>query len=363
MKNIKNQGVTLVELMIAIGLLSVFALMLVSVLSQSISAWRVTEEKREILEVSRNVMDIITEDLESMFIDNNTDKNGLLVDYDSSGKQRLRFIRKISEENKHPILRYAASDSQRKDKQEYYNLKADKNKNLLAPGGLAEIIYCFVPQKNGTWGLYRGIQAPVGGIQSFFDDKNINTSEKIRKNCHLLAEKILHMEAKIWSRKTVTWDTKKPNGAGLIWDSTKKRLRNFSLFETKNQNITAKPTKINISLIVKNGKPKELMTDLLAIDNTAYLNNTIGMKNNLRYMLVGGEWIFYDDVSDYEVLNLRRGFWNTKVKDHLQMTTIIKTYYEKWDTKKNIPKTFETQVITKAFIGIPFIKTINLPFH
>ncbi|WP_372371472.1 PilW family protein [Candidatus Uabimicrobium sp. HlEnr_7] len=366
MRNKQNHGFTLIELMIAVALLSVFTLMLVKVLSQSVSVWRTTEKRREILEASRNIMEIITEDLNAMFLSKSITTTGLLLDYDSNGKQRLRFIRKISQENTHPILRYAGTE--KSSKLDYYNLKADKTKKLLAPGGLAEVMYCFVPQQDGLMGLYRGIQAPIDGKNSFFRDKNIDSPQKIREKCHLLGSGILNMEIKCWTATTFTWNLKKlpqrkqKGGPSLIWDSTKRRLTDFFLFRTGNPLKHAKPLKMNVTVVLQNGEPKELLSDLSETDTTAYLTNTQGMAGNLRYMLVDNEWITYENLQKSEVLDLQRGVWNSKAAIHNRFKIVKQIYYEKWDSQKTTPKTLERQQATKVYIGIPFVKTINLPF-
>lgn len=366
MRNKRIQAFTLVELMMAVALLTVFTLMLVNVLSQSVNVWRTTEQRREILETSRNIMDIISEDLNSMYLPESMSITGLLLDYDKNGKQRLRFLRKISQENIHPVLRYAGTEKSKK--LQHYNLKADKAKKLLAPGGLAEIMYCFVPQENGLMGLYRGIQAPIGDKESFFHDKNIDSPAKIKEKCHLLASEILNVEIKCWANTTFTWDTQKQprrkqkGGPSLVWDSTKRRITDFFLFRTGNPLKHAKPLKMNVTVVLQNGEPKELLSDILESDTNAFLTNTQGMAGNLRYMLVDREWMTYEDVSKDTVINLQRGIWNTKPAEHKRFQIVKRIYYEKWDSQKTTPKTLELQQTTKVYIGIPFVKTINLPF-
>ena len=99
----RNRGFTLIELMVAMSLLLVLGLMLVGILRHSLELWHESENTREIYANIRTITATMQDDLEALYAENDSSGEILfLLDQDTYGRQRLRFIRKIKAENQHP---------------------------------------------------------------------------------------------------------------------------------------------------------------------------------------------------------------------------------------------------------------------
>jgi hypothetical protein len=172
-------GYTLLELLVASGLLVLMGAGLVSLLSQGVSIWRVSEGRGRAYERARAVLDRVSDDLRSA-IGRAVEPEGsswvrFIADEGPGGRQRLRFARTISGEASDAILReggkYLATRTPAVVDGVADSSEAEAGL-LAAPGGALEVLYMMDPRP-GERALWRGYRSPVGGPGSLFVDKNL----------------------------------------------------------------------------------------------------------------------------------------------------------------------------------------------
>ena len=257
---------TLVELMVALGLLLIFGVMAVTTLSLGIRLWRSAHRRSYAYDVATVAFQQLDDDLgaaKSQFWGQEEDafdtRVKFWVDYDKPGRQRLRFIRGIPDATVNPRLRQAgdgvSNDDDNGDKvidesddsdEEYYNLKDDDDppdglvdEDLKALEGMCEVAYMMGLDGDDT--LYRGVLGPISGPESLFGgsvndngqqgDDNIDSAADIDARAVAIAGDIIHFEVRLWTQYTTTWDADVPFqkwsssyepeacGPAFTWDS------------------------------------------------------------------------------------------------------------------------------------------------
>ncbi len=109
-----TSGITLIELMVAMTVFLMLGGALVMFLNTGIRTWRVGEARREAFERAQAILETLADDLSSTFPDPSHGTHGevdviFLSDYDDQGRQRLRFVRTLAGEMRHPITQDAGS--------------------------------------------------------------------------------------------------------------------------------------------------------------------------------------------------------------------------------------------------------------
>ena len=176
-------GYTLLEVVIAVGILVMLGSGLATLLTQGISIWRRAENRGRVYDQARILLERMSEDLRSAVVLSGSGAGGgawvrFICDEDYLGRQRLRFVRTISAETSNAILRQGgqyltittpAVYEGRNDKWEA------GGGDLGAPGGLMEVIYLRDPRASETY-LWRGYRSPVGGLGSQFNASTLKDS-------------------------------------------------------------------------------------------------------------------------------------------------------------------------------------------
>ena len=138
-------GYTLLEVVIAVGILVVLGSGLATLLTQGISIWRRAENRGKVYDQARILLERMAEDLRSAVVDPGAGVGSpwvrFICDRDYRGRQRLRFVRTISAETSNEILReggqYLAVRTPAVFDGKYDRQEASDG-SLGAPGGLAE---------------------------------------------------------------------------------------------------------------------------------------------------------------------------------------------------------------------------------
>ena len=108
-------GLTLIEILVALGIFMMLGSSLVMFLRDGMSTWQIGESRREAYERAGAIMDLIGEDLRSSFTQSDPGPdNGLvdvlmLCDMDDFNRPRLRLVRTLSDETRNPVTRIAGS--------------------------------------------------------------------------------------------------------------------------------------------------------------------------------------------------------------------------------------------------------------
>ena len=278
----RTGGYTLLEVVIAVGILVVLGSGLATLLTQGISIWRRAENRGKVYDQARILLERMAEDLRSVVVDSGSGRGSpwvrFICDQDYLGRQRLRFVRTISAETSNELLRKGGQYLAVKTPA-FFDGKNDRMEAgggaLGAPGGLMEVVYLRDPRKLETY-LWRGYRSPVGGMGSLLNENNLKddvleelvkkldaavsreedqqllagrldekeqeklfaASEEARKDIEWamtgfsrrLTDGVLHLGFSFWGPTTNTWDPVAPmvlaggrrkSGPLDHWDSTR----------------------------------------------------------------------------------------------------------------------------------------------
>lgn len=181
---------TLLELLVAMGIMIALGTALMLVLRGGLNTWTTGEARRESSQIAQVVFGALREDLQSAtvyrqksgkssnkvntrflcFEDINSTVQG--KDVIESYRQQLFLVRTIKAESENPVTGSAGSVL---NAQGIVDLHADKDqaleRDLRATGGLMEVGYArgFYDSKT----LYRMVRSPIGGEDSLFDYPNL----------------------------------------------------------------------------------------------------------------------------------------------------------------------------------------------
>ena len=178
----RNDGYTLMEILMSSGILVLLGGGLVALLSQAVFLWHRAETIGQVYDQARAVLDIVASDLRSTVIRSHIADRDVgirfLCDLDPQGRQRLRFVRTIPGEPQHPILRQGGRYLALRTPAVYdgtTDAREARDGLLGAPGGVMEVLYARDPRPGERW-LWRGFRSPIGGNDSLFHDRNLKLS-------------------------------------------------------------------------------------------------------------------------------------------------------------------------------------------
>ena len=177
-------GYTLIEVLIAVGILVALGSGLATLLTQGISIWRRAENRGRVYDQARILLERMAEDIRSAVVLSRSGGGDAWVrficDMDYLGRQRLRFVRTTSAETSNAILRQGGKTLSVQSPAVYdgrNDYREARDGRLGAPGGLMEVIYLRDPRQSETQ-LWRGFRSPVGGMNSLLN-KEIPHQDKI----------------------------------------------------------------------------------------------------------------------------------------------------------------------------------------
>ncbi|MBI1852649.1 MAG: prepilin-type N-terminal cleavage/methylation domain-containing protein [Planctomycetes bacterium] len=225
-------GFTLIELLTAMSLFLTLGIVLFGLLRQGLGLYHQGESRRTSYERGLALLDEIATDLRAA-------RGGIglltpdpdilfLVDHDSDGRQRLRFVRSIPREMADEDLRLAGSMPGGDKDFEFGEFRARSSDPKKAPAwralrGLAEVAWVCRPAGEGSdpdrrsMTLERAMKAPPGGDSSLMKNENL-TPERT----HALASGVLYFGVDLMADA----GTDEPE---LLdeWDSSRARLKTF----------------------------------------------------------------------------------------------------------------------------------------
>ncbi len=284
----RSAGYTLMEIIVATGLLVALGGGLVTLLREGVGIWETASERGRVYEEARAVLDLITEDLRSTAIRAHSSADDSWIRFladavspETHGKQksefravqRLRFVRTTGGEMADPILRHGGKKLASRTPL-YYDgspLSGAAESGLLRPAaGTMEVLYMLDPRQDSRT-LWRAVRAPVGGADSLFIDANVAPPLKavtppkapakpagsaatsatdptakttapppapppfyLSRFATPVSEQVLYVGFRFWTRSTTTWaETESTSaraatvavGPSWYWDSTRALLR------------------------------------------------------------------------------------------------------------------------------------------
>lgn len=177
-----RRAMTLLEILVAMGILVGLGLSLMLVLRGGLATWTKGEARRESSQVAQIIFSMLREDLSSAYLDRPTlgrpgpVETRLIGDFDqvqlskSSAvlRQRLFLTRTIKAESENPVTGSAGSSLHARGVVDFHLDRQEAlSSNLRATGGLMEIGWVLGYEKRRT--LYRLVRSPIGGPWSLFN--------------------------------------------------------------------------------------------------------------------------------------------------------------------------------------------------
>ena len=273
------RGFTLLEILIAMAIFTVLGTMMVWFMSTSLDIFARGMRESDLMDRADTILPRVRSDLDSLIIPDNFDPPPVIAEPDLlQGRDpppppppvavRLRSgflkLQKVADETfkdvRCPYFAFVVADASEwtdrlKRRAGEVPVKdaalkplspeslrsAGKDTLYLPTGGLTEIVWIAVPQDlvnppekgapkyPGVMSLFRGFRTPIGDKEkSLLVPENLDTVEKIKASCRLVAEGLVHFGAR-WRRAFATdWDLEQGIGlgetapyVGPIWDSTR----------------------------------------------------------------------------------------------------------------------------------------------
>ena len=367
-----SEGYTLLEILVATGVLVLLGGGLAALMSQAIGLWKRAESQAQVYEQARVILDTLARDLRSTVVHSRASGDDAAIrfvcDRDTLGRQRLRFVRTISGETRNLVLRKGgrylgmrtpAVYDGRQDRRE-----ADQGL-LAAPGGLMEVLYALDSRPGERW-LWRGFRSPIGGNDSLFHDRRIESSRDDRrtrgglrrtddseKSEHIslmdvarpVTDGVLFLGLAFWGPTTNTWDPLekallrpekgRKSGPVFFWDSTRALLdqpgdpdefvfrRRLTSLNEPSDDIF--PEMVEITLVLRDDdSPLGLrLGERLDEKGTRFkLSRRLSLSEDPRhrFLLVEDEWIAVEKVGDrtVTVASGGRGVRDTEPRKHAQ---------------------------------------------
>lgn len=337
----KEQGLTLIEILVALGIFVMLGSSLVMFLRDGISTWRIGETRREGYERAEAILGPICDDIRAVFSDSNPGPGGglvevaLLCDRDSFKRPRLRLVRALDDETRNPVSRIAGSLTGGLADIDYRNDAMEARLGVLrAPGGLAEVAYQLGPEM-GSEILWRGYKSPIGGDGTLFDDINLAPDvDGTPMRCRPVADGILHLEYGFWGGDRRHWVDGVVQKSVPLWDSTRGILPVMKQFgfhsnpQSRDDHLDdIFPDTVEILLVLRPARSLtlgRLLTDIDDVQTTIDVDSTaqypIGPETYIR---IDEEWIRVGEIAARSFNDCVRGVRGTTPRVHLRHQKIV----------------------------------------
>jgi hypothetical protein len=285
----------------------------------------------------------------------------MLYDRDPAfGLPRLFLVTAIKGESESQITGLAGNSIRADAVLDYRgDLEEAKFDRLRATGGAMEVAWVMGP--DGV--LYRGIRAPIGPPQSLFSDQNPYTVDAGPEGegasdasapslLRPFAGDVIHFELLFWTQYSTSWalgwpcrreiDEDEQSGPLDYWDSTRAILappdevaddpEMFHTFRGRasltNPRDDILPAKVMITLVVREqlaaGSTTYLATNLSEGESGSFFVEHPGrLPRDGGFVLIGDEWIEYDEVTGATVTIKQRGARETFPAAHEAMNEVV----------------------------------------
>ena len=359
------RAVTLLELLVAMGILLALGTSLMLVLRGGLATWRRGEARRETFDAAQAVLRQLREDLRNAIPPHAHPLTGtgevearLLADLDpDSGLFRLFLVRAIKAESEHPVTGLAGGAIGADGVLDYRgDLEEAREARLRATGGAMEVAWVHGPDQV----LYRGVKAPIGPPGSLFADQDpyelpagpAAEAESDTSRPALLrpfAREVLHFGLRFWTQYTTTWslswpcrkdlDQREESGPLEYWDSTRGMLefpletrdeRRFATFLSAGSRLDPRddvfPAKVLVELTLREPPAAGSSTFLSAPVGPGEKELLVQEPGRLPargFLLLEQEWIEYREVVGRSVLVERRGARGTTAAAHEAETEVL----------------------------------------
>ena len=339
--NSRESGLTLIEILVALGVFMLLGSSLVMFLRDGMSTWQIGESRREAYERAGAIMDLIGDDLRSAFTQSDPGPSDglvdvlLLCDRDSFNRPRLRLVRTLSDETRNPVTRIAGAYTGGLAEVDYRNDSREAQLGILrAPGGLAEVAYQMGPE-NGSEVLWRGFKTPIGGESSLFEDINLAPDvDGTPMRCRPIADGVLYLGFSFWGGDRRRWVDGISQPPLDRWDSTRAILA-FDDSEDFEWSAASRdvheddvfPDTVEIQLVLNPARSRALariVTDIGESDENLPLDSVAEYsRDGELFVRLDSEWIQVGSISGNRLVDCIRGVRGTKAQEHLKGTRVV----------------------------------------
>jgi hypothetical protein len=323
-------GFTLLELMVAIGVFIVLAVILIGLLQASLNTWNSGMGRKDVYERAQSLLAILTRDLQALYVVDVEKPEDLAYplvgDFDANGMPRLRFVR-MEEGSAGIASRF------------FQPRKSGGGYRVTLPSSweprLTEVAYLMDPETDPLRAkpvLWR-IEKPwdESGRQSLFDDALFNRSDIVtRFRGQQLDTGVLLWDVQYWTRNTGAWEGPRPRrgftartaGPEYIWDATRQLLKDFAFHRPVSKDVPLDPVYPEMvrAMVLLEAQVGERASTILAapVDEKATdlpVASTRTLPPAPGYAKIGKEWVSYRNLT-MGSLQVRRGLSYAKSQPH-----------------------------------------------
>jgi prepilin-type N-terminal cleavage/methylation domain-containing protein len=341
-----DPGFTLLELMVAIGVFVLLAVVLVGLLQSSLNTWDAGTARKDVYERAQSLFTLLTRDVQSLYVVDVEDAQDIVYpffgDADTAGMSRVRFVRGESSlaggvarmiprrqsgriRGGAMALPSAAGSS------------APGSVNVFRPDAwepqLLEVAYLIDPDPAQAvlWRLEQPWNPDAR--QSLFNDDIFNQRSVIASARGAQVDQgLLCWEVLYWTRNTGSWGGRAPRrgtpisvrnaGPEVRWDATRQYDERFAFYRPVAKDMPLDPVYpelIRITVVLEPLVGERTRTILAAPVDGQSLEIPVASTRNLppppNYVRIGREWIAYRAM-DGGTLRGTRGVWGTKAMPH-----------------------------------------------
>ncbi|MAJ28827.1 hypothetical protein CBD41_05380 [bacterium TMED181] len=337
----RESGLTLIEILVALGVFMLLGSSLVMFLRDGMSTWQIGESRRESYERAGAILDLIGEDLRSAFTQSDPGPGDGLVDVlmlcdrDLFNRPRIRWVRTLSDETRNPVTRIAGAYTGGLAEVDYRNDSREAQLGILrAPGGLAEVAYQMGPTE-GSEVLWRGFKSPIGGGSTLFDDGNLLPDvDGTPMRCRPIADGVLYLGFSFWGGDRRRWSEGRSLPPLDRWDSTRAIL-SFDEIEAFDWSAASRddheddvfPDTVEIQLVLNPARSRalaRLVTDIGESDDVIPVDsvNEYATTGEL-FVRLDSEWIQVGKISGKNFVDCVRGVRGTRAQEHFRGTRVV----------------------------------------
>ena len=350
-RHTRRRGFTLIELMVAIGILLVLGVMLISFLRGALSMTRVGTARGQQYETAQTVMRLAEEDFSQILgmpanPDGPIDDPAFLLMEDPYGRQVIAFTRAWGEEQNS----LAGYDAGRGSSAQGYSgdfTGRNVRNAMRSSHGNIEVVYMFEPVRGGTR-LYRAERSPTDvnnglitkvvawclqyqksdgdDIVPYSDISDANGQfaiggEALWDQFELVADNVLGFSVECWDDwgNTTGWYAG-PTGPVTRW----------SMSQRISDGEYALPRALRLTLIVAAEEPLRAETAVTAEvasgDNSVYVEDVDGfpdLRSPSAYLRINGELLAYGSRSGRTFGSCVRGALGTRPQKHAAGSTVL----------------------------------------
>ena len=365
----RRRSFTLLELLVAMGILLALGTSLMLVLRGGLSTWRRGEARRESYDAAQAVLRQLREDLRSALPPHASPlgrlgevEARLVADVDPDLqpgeplRPRLFLVRSIKAESEHPVTGLAGSAIAADGVLDYRgDLEEARESRLRATGGAMEV--AWVLGRDAV--LWRGVRSPIGPPGSLFAEQDayelaLTAAEAASDPdrpalLRPFARDVIHLGLRFWSQYTTSWSLAHPcrrelfereqSGPLEYWDSTRAMIaapeglkeREFatwvgaaSLGDARDDMF---PLKVMIELTLREhpaaGSSTFLLAPVSASDKELRVQDPGRLAPDGGWVLIEREWIEYSEVNGRSVTVTRRGGRGSVAAAHEAQSEVV----------------------------------------